>query len=223
MGKNFQLVTLLLVLLVAACSRLPSYGQPRGEVSDGILPAQIITYRTLTIGDFRAVELPEDLRDHGEHLNAHTTAAIRTRPGGSIAVTSFESGGKKQLCGRAENLAFEAVMIPERSWWSPALSEVQVGYVLQHEQVHFALMEIAARQLNQRAAKEPEQLSGCAEDSEAAANRLSAVLDRWLAEAEEKTLRLHSDFDEATSNRYAPREQQRWYERVMRELESKHP
>lgn len=223
MRNNFQSAILLLVLLFAACSRLPHYGQPRGEASDGVLPSQTIAYRPLTIGDFRSAELPEDLRRHGRHLNAHTTAAIRTRPGASIALTSVESRGRKTACGRIENLAFEAVMIPERSWWSPTLPEEQVWYVLQHEQVHFALMEIAARKLNQRAAKKPEQLTICEESPEAAAGQLSATLDLWLAEAEEETLRLHSDFDEATSSLYAPRKQQQWYERVMRELKPKNP
>jgi hypothetical protein len=223
MRKNFRPALLLLALLFAACSRLPPYSQPRGEASDGVLPSQIIAYRPLTVGDFLAKELPEDLRGHGSHLNAHTTTAIRTRPGTSIALTSVETAGRKMSCGRVENLAFEAVMIPERSWWSPTLPKEQVWYVLQHEQVHFALMEIAARKLNQRAVKKPEQLTVCEESPEAAAGQLSETLDLWLAEAEEETLRLHSDFDEATSSLYAPRTQQRWYERVIRELEPKNP
>jgi hypothetical protein len=55
--------------------------------------------------------------------------------------------GQSYFFGRIDHLAFEAVMIPERSWWNPAIQANMTGYVLQHEQIHFALTELAARKL----------------------------------------------------------------------------
>jgi hypothetical protein len=109
-------------------------------------------------------------------------------------------------------------MLPQRSWWSRTLAKDKETYVLQHEQIHFALMEVAARQLNRRAAKEQDQLTVCAADSETAQARLSATIDRWIADSQDETLKLHEDFDEATSRLYAPKVQQWWYDRAMMEL-----
>jgi len=213
----FILVPLGLILLVG-CSRLPAYSQPRVEISNASRATQGISYRELTIADFHAPELPKDLVSYGQHLNAHTSVAIRTRPVAKYLFSYQDSDGSQLRCGHAENLGFEAVMLPEKSWWSPTLATDKEAYVLQHEQVHFALMEVAARQLNRRAAKERDQLTACAADVEAVTKRLSAILDRWMAESQKETLKQHGEFDEATSRLYALKVQQWWYDRAMKEL-----
>jgi len=91
-------------------------------------------------------------------------------------------------------------------------------YVLQHEQVHFALMELAARKLNRRVKNEQDQLVSCAAVVEDAKEKLSAIVDLWIAELQKETLRKHEDFDEATSRRYALKIQQWWLNRVKSEL-----
>ncbi len=40
-------------------------------------------------------------------------------------------------------------MLPERSWWNPGIPAGLRTYVLRHEQINFALTEIAARRLTQ--------------------------------------------------------------------------
>jgi len=211
------LAPIFLLLLLAGCSRLPDYSRPRIETDSTAFSFQGVPYRDLIQADFQATTLPDDLREHDLHLNAHTSVAIRTRPGARYVI-SPQVDKKDDHCGHTENLAFQALMIPEKSWWSPTLAKDRQPYVLQHEQVHFALMEIAARRLNRRIKVEGEQLSLCETDQETVIKGLSARIDAWLADSQAESLKWHRDFDEATSRLYAPRMQQWWYDRVMREL-----
>lgn len=216
-NHTFSAAIFLAFFLLGACSRLPEYSRPRIETDSAAFSLEGIPYRALTPADFQATTLPVDLREHDLHLNAHTSVAIRTRPGARYVI-SPQVDKKDDHCAHAENLAFQALMIPEKSWWSPTLAKDRQPYVLQHEQVHFALMEIAARRLNRRIKVEGERLSYCEADQETVIKRLSARIDAWLADSEAESLRWHREFDEATSQLYAPRMQQWWYERVVREL-----
>ncbi len=123
LGRIIDVGILLGLILLAGCSRLPAYSQPRVEAGDASTASQGISYRDLTVADFHAVVLPEDLRSHDHHLNAHTSVALRTQPGARY-VFAFSAGDGRQLsCGRAENLAFQALMLPQRSWWSRTLAK----------------------------------------------------------------------------------------------------
>ncbi len=218
LSKTISAGVLLGLFSLAGCSRLPAYSQPRIETSAVAPAAQTISYRQLAVADFRATALPEDLKNHGQDLNAHSSVAIRTRPGANYVLPSLGDEGRKLLCGHAENLGFEAVMFPEKSWWRPTLAKDKELYVLQHEQIHFALMEVAARQLNRKITKEDDQLTTCEADAEAIVVRISATIDRWLAESRKETLRQHVEFEEDTSRLFAPKMQQWWYDRAMKEL-----
>lgn len=209
----------IFLILLAGCSRLPDYSQPRIYPSDTALPALVVAYRDLVVADFQAEHPPDYLRDHAQHMNAHTAVAIRTISGAQYILSPpDDSNGTQMYSGRVENLAFEAVMIPAHSWWNPSLAKERFAYVLQHEQIHFALMEVAARRLSGRAAKEQARLTVFDTSNEAVKKRLLAEIDQWLAESERDVLREHTEFDQATSRRYAPEVQQQWYERVAKEL-----
>ncbi len=66
--------------------------------------------------------------------------------------------------------------------------------------------------------KEHDQVTACAADSQAVTSRMSATIDRWLAESQLETLKQHGEFDEATFRLYALKVQQWWYDRAMNEL-----
>jgi hypothetical protein len=220
--KNGILAAMLLSLIwFSGCNRLPAYSQPRIERGKALsLSSQTaITYRPITVDDFRATSLPDDLQDFARNLNAHTAVAIHTRPGALYVFAYREEEGHQEVCGHVANLTFEALMLPEKSWWSPALEKGKEAYVLQHEQIHFALMEIEARRLSEKAALEYERLQACAFDVEAAKAILSAILDQWMIEAEQETLLRHEEFDAATSRLYVPKVQQGWHNMVMQELQ----
>lgn len=208
----------IFLILLAGCGSLPDYSRPRIYPGDTALPALVVAYRDLVVADFQAEHLPDYLRDHSRHMNAHTAVAIRTMPGSHSILTPPDGHGAQMYSGRVENLAFEAVMIPAHSWWNPSLAKERFAYVLQHEQIHFALMEVAARRLTDRAARQQARLTVHDTSNEAVKKRLLAEIDQWLAESEGDVLREHTEFDRATSRRYAPEVQQQWYERVEKEL-----
>lgn len=218
LSKTIPVGVLLGLVFLTGCSRLPAYSQPRVETSVVSPTSQIISYRQLAVADFRATALPEDLMSHGQDLNAHTSVAIRTRPGAKYFLPAHGNEDRKLWCGHVENLGFEVVMLPEKSWWRPTLARDKEPYVLQHEQIHFALMEVAARQLNRKIVKEQGQLTACEADADAVKTEISATIDRWMAESQKEALEQHGDFDEDTSRLYAPKVQQWWYDRVMKEL-----
>lgn len=215
--NSFTLVVVFFFLLFGGCSVLPEYGQP--YINQGVaLPLHVVPYRDLTIADFQAKNVPDRIKDHAKKLNAHTAVSIRPIPGTKYTITTAHIHNKQIYYGRVENLAFEAVMIPEHSWWNPRMAKKRESYVLQHEQIHFALMEVAARRLTQKAAEESELLNVYEASFDAAKQKLSAIYTSWLEESREKVLKEHTSFDEDTSMIYAPRTQQRWYDRVTADL-----
>ncbi len=49
-----------------------------------------------------------------------------------------------------DRLRFRAEMERDCSWWNPGVRSRDEPRILEHEQMHFVLFEIAARHLNQR-------------------------------------------------------------------------
>ena len=92
-------------------------------------------------------------------------------------------------------------------------------YVLEHEQIHFALSEVAARRLNRDV---PRMLNSPSVESSSpdsvitlARRRIQAALERTLAETGE----LNLEFDRATSFGFSLHLQEAWRRRVEKDLE----
>jgi hypothetical protein len=213
-----------LALLAAACARLPEYAQPRMNPGDPQQPAfKGFTYRSLTPGDFRAPAPPGHLDGHAERINAHSAIRIRPVPASKFAITPGELFGQPYFFGRIEYLAFEAVLIPERSWWNPAMQPAATAYVLQHEQIHFALTELAARRLTREAAAwAAAQLVIRSSPQEVQAD-IARQVRELINAAMETDLKRHTEFDEGTSLFYNPRRQQWWARTVEEELQATEP
>ena len=209
----------LLALLAAACAGLPDYARPRMHPGDPRQPSyEGFTYRALTPDDFRAPAPPDHLGGHAARVNAHSAIRIRPTPASKYVVSQGELYGQSYSFGRIERIAFEAVMIPERSWWNPAMPPAATAYVLQHEQIHFALTEIAARRLTREtAAWAVEQLVIRPSPQEVHAEIVRLVSERVNA-AMEAGLKRHAEFDEDTSLFYNPRRQRWWAWTVEDEL-----
>lgn len=218
-GRIASHLALIFLILLGGCSRLPDYGKPRSFPRDAIQPGAVVSYRYLDVADFQAKDLPDHLHDHGQHVNAYSAVAIRAAPGSQYILSPPNNGLSIQVYSvLVKNLAFEAVLLPAHSWWNPSLAREKFAYVLQHEQIHFALMEVAARRLTGKAEREQAQLAVFDSSAEAAAKRLLQKIEEWLAESEEDVLREHTEFDEDTSGRYVPEVQQEWFERVEKVL-----
>ena len=109
-------------------------------------------------------------------------------------------------------------MIPDCSWLNPLVSEEKLEYVLEHEQIHFALMEIAAIKLTREAKEETKNFMAIQSTYKNAQDEISAKIRDLVRSANEAVLKKHTAFDEDTSLYFDPESQRRWLERVEDEL-----
>ena len=205
----------LLLLASLACSgsggraELPDYARGRVEIAPSSeAPADLVPYRTLTRDDFRAdappLVLPHDAPPHG----AMTCA--RVMPHAKLATRG--SGGEQEL--RLLDLGFAAAMDRSCSHWSAA-SPLPEAYVLEHEQIHFAIVELEARRLNARADALSEELVYRGAGAE---QKIRTGLNDVLQASARRIAEQGLAFDEAASMKYAPEVQRDWLARMTREL-----
>jgi hypothetical protein len=172
----------------------------------------------LTLQDFQAASLPDHLSAHADTINAYSCIQIRPTRDSRFLVTSGAYHGQTIYFGSIDRLAFEAVMLPACSWWNPRVPRARSAYVLQHEQIHLALMELAARRLT----REAQEFSATylapqatyAEAREAVAGQASSLAQTAM----EAALAEHTAFDQETSLYFDPEAQQRWWEGVEARL-----
>lgn len=206
-----------LLLVLAGCSkRLPEYAEPTGGSVDpeSLRGRDLIAYRDLSRKDFLATEPPDDMRPYAERMGAVTCANVFTHPEPEYYIEKNEQGYE----GAYVKLSFTARMDRQCSWWNDQEGPIPKDYVLQHEQIHFALAEIAARGLNRKAREIVDRPLQAGSEEKLHA-RLQAVVEDLMDEAIEKLLKRNLRFDQDTSNKYEPDAQQRWYDEVMAELD----
>lgn len=214
------LIFFLVSALIQACAQLPEYSRPRLVHADDLhkTSANRFSYRELTPEDFRATSLSEDMAEHAEHINAHAATQIRVTADSSFRITAGDLYGQRYFFGSIERLGFEAVMLPDRSWWNPKIPASMRGYVLQHEQIHFAITELAARQLTADSQKwAADVLVIKPTPQEVQAELARQIKDRVNA-AMQASLKRQAEFDEDTSLFFNPRRQQWWTLTVEDEL-----
>ncbi len=109
-------------------------------------------------------------------------------------------------------------MIPDNSWWNPKIKGAMTGYVLQHEQIHFALTELAARKLTSDARKWASNIFVIKQSPQEVYSEIIQQIKSMINSAMEANKKRHLRFDEDTSLFYNPRWQAWWLERVEKEL-----
>jgi hypothetical protein len=202
--------------LAAACaSRLPDYARPVAEYREAPLAsdADVIPYRTLERADFLASEPPPQLSGATDRLCAATCAQIVLD---DVPVTIHGSGASFEA--RPDRIRFRALMDRRCSWWRPGPCPQPEAYVLQHEQVHFGLVELEARRLNLRSEVLAEGARARGRTPEEASRRSRERNEAILRDSSDAILDGHTRFDEDTSLGYRPDRQQAWYDRTMRDL-----
>jgi hypothetical protein len=200
---------------VAAASRLPEYAKPQAEVRDFAKqpPPEGIPYRTLAREDFRSATPPPHVGPHAERMGAATCAIVVPARSMGIRVRQDASTGGRFVAEPAR-VGFEAQMDPACSWWNPKSTGRSPEYVLQHEQIHFAITEIEARDLTHRV----RLLSASEASASEAQAALQRALDAELVRTRDRIVERNLAFDEETSARYVPEAQQRWWQRMQAEL-----
>jgi len=217
---NYYIALIQACLVVAGCAQLPEYAKPYiVEVESQPGPRkQGFTYRQLTVDDFQAPSLPENLEPHAQNIAAHACCRIQTTGDARFKITRGYLNQQAHYFGSIEHVAFEAIMMPDCSWLNPDVSEKELDYVLQHEQIHFALMEIAARKLNRESQQEAKTFIAIQSTYPAVRDEIAEKINGMVRSANEEVLEDHMAFDKATSLFHDPASQQQWLERVQRRL-----
>ena len=213
-------VSLLSLALIPGCAQLPEYARPRMVEVDELQKtfATGFAYRELTPEDFRAAFLSEQLAEHAERINAHAATHVRLTADSSFRITSGDLYGQSYFFGRIERLGFEAVMLPDQSWWNPKMPPNMRGYVLQHEQIHFALTELAARQLTSDSQKWASEVLVIKPTPQEVRAELARQIKDRINAAMEANLKRQAEFDDDTSLFHNPRRQRWWSWTVEDEL-----
>jgi hypothetical protein len=210
----------LSIVLIPSCARLPEYARPRMVQAEDLQQTRAagFPYRPLTPEDFRAASLSEHMADHAERINAHAATQIRLTVDSGFRITSGDLYGQSYFFGRIERIGFEAVMLPDRSWWNPKIQANMRSYVLQHEQIHFALTEIAARELTGDSQKWAADVLVIQPTPQEVRAELARQIKDRINAAMEANLQRQAEFDNDTSLFFNPRRQQWWSWTVEDEL-----
>ncbi len=218
--RSFILLGFIALAFLTGCARLPDYALPRSGVmvDDPAMLAEAFTYRQLTRADFRAPALPPDRTMHESAINAHTCTRIRPTQDSKFSVSRSRYNDSVVYMGSIQKIGFEAILIPGCSWWNPSLPAGNHAYVLQHEQIHFALVELTARRLTVDARHKARTFMAIHPTAEAAKAEIAATVNEWIRSATQDSLGRHTAFDEDTSLFHSPRWQQWWQDTVDGEL-----
>lgn len=211
-----------LFILLAACARLPEYALPKEMSVDTreALAAEGIQYRSLTISDFRAEHPPQTSDEDTQHLGAKIVTHIRGAERLKFQIEAKSQDIGYMYYGRIENIAFEAVMLPDYSWWSPKVSPLIRAYVLQHEQVHFAISELHARELSRDARKQLENFVVSDTSRGQVERQLKNKVAALVQTARKREMAQQLKFDMETSLYFDPETLQQWYDTLTSELQS---
>jgi hypothetical protein len=200
-----------LLALLAACVPPPT-PPTTTVVNDSSVPSSVdaIRYRILAPSDFRAAQPPAHAERHAA-FGALSCVRLVPQAPQHIEAQRTTQGTRRAAMPRA---IFYAEMDRACSWWNDEIPKTRIGYVLQHEQIHFALVELHARQLT--AVVRALELDGPTPDSAAALLRHRVA---WLADSTvAEVVRDNDVFDAQTAARIDPRTQYNWFLRVTRAL-----
>lgn len=211
----------LAALAVAACTTLPEFAAPKGWVIDPatLEGADLIAYRTLTRDDFRGAEPPAEFAAYTQWIGAATCAHLLTTPDTMLRVDPVRGAdGAIRHRATSQRLRFVARMDRGCSWWNPRDVGLPEDYLLEHEQIHFALFELEARRLNRAVPEIEAGLDATAESPEAAGELVRRQLEARISARMQDILERSRAFDEDTSMGHRPEVQRRWWQRVHEAL-----
>jgi len=202
------------LLVTAACGRLPDYALPKAQLVDAaqLAGGDGVPYRHLTRADFRATAPPIENVGHAARMSAFTCANVV--PQRELKVDVRQTQPRGEFVARPKQVAFIAKMDRNCSWWNPKQEGARPDYVLQHEQIHFAIAEAGARELTGRI----RDLSATGSSPEQAATALQRAIDGIFRDAVEAMTARNTAFDRDTSGLSEPVLQQRWYDQLSAEL-----
>ncbi len=207
---------------VLGCATLPEYAAPKGGVVDSgkLDSSDVIGYRQLTRQDFRGTHAPPEFAPVADRVGAATCGQVRTTADTAFLLSWRQAtpSSEKQHWVEVKKLGFMALMDRHCSWWNEKTASRAPAYVLQHEQIHFALYELGARKLNASVGAIKRDMSGEGKSQQAVQKHAQQALNEALQKATDELLERNRDFDQDTSLGYRPDRQRAWLKEVTDEL-----
>lgn len=164
-----------------------------------------LSYRLLTKGDFKA-KTSNSLWGNFSHAAEVCTMIVPNEvPGTFRATLRRECSFWNKVGGPiGKTVALASVLAG-----LPAVVPVKQPdwYILQHEQIHFAIMEVASRQLSRTIAKLATRHSG--------PTLVARAYELTVKHVQER----HNEFDSETSGRFDPESLERWVGVLERQLQ----
>ncbi len=200
--------------ILGRASNLPDHAQPRIRIHKPgtLVSGDAIRYRLLTRDDFQAKSPPAEVEAHAKQLGAFTCANVV--PGPPVRVEVEPDLDSRRYTVKPANMSYHAEMDRSCSWWNDATHPFPDAYILEHEQIHFAIVELGAREADRRA----KALVGAGASPRAAVKDYEQRNQNLIREVALEVLERQSRFDQDTSGRYAPEAQRRWWKKVSAEL-----
>jgi hypothetical protein len=174
-----------------------------------------VRYQALTRDDFWARRPPPGRLGHASGFGALSCVRLAPELPQAVMVDRDEEGNRR---ARAPRAAYHAELDRHCSWWNPRTARGRTRYLLEHEQVHFAIVEVHARSLTLRVRALAVPVAARRDATAALRRRITELVDSTVAEIQRES----DAFDRETSRRYATRTQARWLERLepaLRETE----
>jgi hypothetical protein len=134
-----------------------------------------------------------------ERIGAMICVKIVAQPGKLAARALQAPDGRTTYVTAKDKLAFYAVMSPNCSYWNPSPHSLSLADLLQHEQVHFAIQELAARRLNASAVEIMARVQTSGTRANAVVERSTRALNEIVDQATREANRRHARFDEDAS------------------------
>jgi len=222
--KHYLLGLLLGACAASACgpAALPEYAAPKGRVveASSLDSTDVIGYRTITRGDFRGSQAPSEFATVADRVGAATCGQVRTTSDTLFLISWRQEtpSSPKQHWVEIKKLGFMALMDRRCSWWNPKTAARAPAYVLEHEQIHFALYELGARKLNAEVEGIKQAMVVRGSSQQQVQAHAQQALNDALVKATEKLVARNREFDQDTSLGYRPDRQRDWLQRVNDEL-----
>jgi len=212
----------LFAFALLGCHTLPEYAAPKGGVVDSgkLDSSDVIGYRQLTREDFRGTKAPTEFAKVADRVGAATCGQVRTTADTVFLINWRQDtpATEKRHWVQVKKLEFMALMDRHCSWWNEKAAARQPFYVLQHEQIHFALYELGARKLNASVDAIKHEMSSEGKSQQEVKAHAQQALNEALQKATEELLERNRDFDQDTSLGYRPDRQRDWLRKVTAEL-----
>lgn len=217
--KSHDVWAIAIALVCGACAHSYSPPTPSYYPAGTFNPLDAIGYQTLRRGDFKATAPPSEGKGMPVAASASLAAAVTVAPGSEFSVVAVESGSDStRFETTAHHLRFHATMDRKRSWWRSELDSISTAEVLEHEQIHFAIYELGARDLNEHVAEIAARIRSTGRTIDDARRTAGARLAAELQASNEKIAERQREYETDTSNGMNRARQQEWWDRIQAEL-----